>query len=148
MALTNAKATFASAANPVQIIKNTGSYGAGVNAVNSSILFSGPTVLASNRAEFGAGGAMYLRLSDVTFGFTAALRNNSVWRCGLVSAMHNDCHFSSTVLSTMYITNPSLQSAAAGKMLASCMCATSSSCYCGCCCPLERKERVSATRVG
>jgi predicted outer membrane repeat protein len=80
MALTNAKATFASAAKIVQFTANTGDYGAGVNAMNSSIFFNGPALFTNNRANFGAGGAVYLRLSYVTFNATATLRNNRVWR--------------------------------------------------------------------
>jgi hypothetical protein len=69
MALSSAKATFASTVRTVQFSGNSGTFGPGLNAHNSSIHFHGPVLLADNRAgpTLGAGGAFFLQSSDATF---------------------------------------------------------------------------------
>jgi hypothetical protein len=88
MALGSEKATFASTVSAVQFSGNSGNYGPCLIAFNSSIYFHGPVHLAENRAagrSGGAGGAFYLKESNLTFFSTATIRNNSAVGCLMVS---------------------------------------------------------------
>jgi hypothetical protein len=62
----------------VQFSGNSGNFGPALNGDNSSIFFNGPVVLADNRAAWGAGGAIYLKSSNLTFNGTATIKNNTL----------------------------------------------------------------------
>jgi hypothetical protein len=80
--LDNATAIFA-ANKAVQMLGNSapGTDGGGMAlraTRNSSIVFRGPVVMADNWARSGAGGAVFLDNSSLTFHDVATLRNNSI----------------------------------------------------------------------
>jgi hypothetical protein len=51
--------------------------GAALNAETSCIVFNAPVTVAHNNNTSGAGGAFYLKLSNVTFNAAANVQNNS-----------------------------------------------------------------------
>jgi hypothetical protein len=80
--LDNATAFFAPT-KAVQFIGNsaptTDGSGMALRAIrNSSVVFRGPVVMADNWARSGAGGAIFLDNSNLTFHDVATLRNNSI----------------------------------------------------------------------
>uniref|UniRef100_A0A383VSW0 Right handed beta helix domain-containing protein n=1 Tax=Tetradesmus obliquus TaxID=3088 RepID=A0A383VSW0_TETOB len=80
LALRGAKATFQSS-RTVQFLANRGSYGPAINSYNASIAFNGPVLVTGNTALWGAGGALYLEFSDVTFNAAATVYNNTLNGC-------------------------------------------------------------------
>lgn len=87
MALRGAKATFQSS-RTVQFVANRGSYGPAINSYNASIAFNGPVLVTGNTALWGAGGALYLEFSDVTFNAAATVYNNTLNGCSVVRTAH------------------------------------------------------------
>ncbi|WIA10719.1 hypothetical protein OEZ85_010893 [Tetradesmus obliquus] len=82
LTLEGATAIFAGAA-AVQFISNSApgsdGFGMALRAVrNSSVVFRGPVLMADNWARSGAGGAVFLDKSNLTFHNIATLRNNSI----------------------------------------------------------------------
>jgi hypothetical protein len=79
IALKNASATFMKPTQIVdnEVIKYLDGSGAALNAETSSIVFNGPVTVARNKNTRGAGGACYLKHSNVTFNAAASVQNNS-----------------------------------------------------------------------
>ncbi|WIA20178.1 hypothetical protein OEZ85_006026 [Tetradesmus obliquus] len=79
IALKNASATFMKPTQIVdnEVIKYLDGSGAALNAETSSIVFNGPVTVARNNNTRGAGGACYLKHSNVTFNAAASVQNNS-----------------------------------------------------------------------